>query len=151
MGGNDPSGFFWMTNLHRVMRRMVLKRRARGTTLIPPPGDLQDKFRDAKQVQRLDWGEELLQSQRRLRDNPMKISDTITFESRGCKKSCKQMAMQLYCIGLCWWCERAKKNDGGEEAGSLQNFKFKGFQQEGKCEAPIYGCSENSHARTDPY
>ncbi len=143
--------FIWRTTLHRVMRRMVLKRRAWGTTLIPPPGDLQDKFRDAEQAQRLDRGEALLQSQRCIHDNPMKIIDKINFE-RGCKKSCKQMAMQLYCIGLCWRCKQAKKNDSREEAGSLQNFKFKGFQREGKCEAaPIYGRLENTCARTDPY
>jgi hypothetical protein len=59
---------------------------------------------------------------------------------------------QCNCIALaCRQCERAKKNDGGEEPGSLENFKFEGFLREGKCEAPIYGCSENPRARrTDP-
>jgi hypothetical protein len=92
----------------------VLERRDRGTTSIPPPVDLRDKFKNAKQAQKLDWGEELLQSQRRLRYNPMKKGNTNTFE-RGCKnsnaivlhwlvggasgkKSCKQIAIQPYCI-----------------------------------------------------
>ncbi len=108
MGGNDPSGFYLEDNFALGDEKDGSWEKGLGDHFNSSAGWSPRWIQRCQTSSKARSGGGIAASQRCLRNNPMKISDKITFK-RGCKKSCKQMAMQSYCIGSCWRCEQVSK------------------------------------------